>query len=84
MHFGIQHVCLDPGDLLLGYTDGLTEARSPRDELFTRGRLDVLFESPSLTAESLLEQIQSNLLTFMGIAPLNDDVTMLAVQRKHI
>jgi len=84
MHFGIQHICLDPGDLLLGYTDGLTEARSPKDELFTRGRLDVLFETPSLTADDLLEQIESNLLTFMGIAPLNDDVTMLAVQRKHI
>jgi len=84
MHFGIQHVCLDPGDLLLGYTDGLTEARSSKDELFTRGRLDVLFESCSLSADDLLEQIKSNLMKFMGIAPLNDDVTMLAVQRKHV
>ena len=83
MHFGIQQVCLDPGDILLGYTDGLTEARSPKDELFTRGRLDALFDGPEATAGQLLERIQSNLLDFIGMAPQNDDITMLVVQRNH-
>ena len=83
MHFGIQQVCLDPGDILLGYTDGLTEARSPKDELFTRGRLDALFDGPEATASQLLERIQSNLLAFIGMAPQNDDITMLVVQRNH-
>ena len=84
MHFDIQQVCLDPGDILVGYTDGLTEARSQKDELFTRGRLDTLFESPSSTASHMLKQIQSKLLAFIGEAPQNDDVTMLVVQRNQI
>ena len=81
MHFDIHDICMDPGDILLGFTDGLTEARSPRDELYTRGRLNALFDPPAATAGLLLERIQSNLLTFIGTAPQNDDITMLAVQR---
>jgi serine phosphatase RsbU (regulator of sigma subunit) len=84
MQFNIQQICLDPGDILVGYTDGVTEARSQKDELFTRRRLDALFESPSSTASHLLKQIQSQLLAFVGQAPQNDDVTMLAVQRNPI
>jgi len=81
MIFGIQQVDLDPGDILLGYTDGLTEARSPGDELFSRKRLNALFKPPADTAGGLLEKIESNLFTFIGAAPRHDDITMLAVQR---
>ncbi len=71
---------MEPGDILLGYTDGLTEARSAKDELYTRGRLNALFV-PADTASDLLDRIQSNVLTFIGKAPQNDDITMLVVQR---
>jgi serine phosphatase RsbU (regulator of sigma subunit) len=83
MSFGIQQVCLAPGDILLGYTDGLTEARSLEDELYTRRRLNTLFGSPEETAGQLLKRIQSNLLAFIGTASQNDDITMLIVQRNH-
>lgn len=82
MEFGVQDVYLKPGDILLGYTDGLTEARSAGDELFSRDRLNNLFDTPVETASLLLETIQSNLFSFMDGAPRNDDVTMLAVQRR--
>lgn len=81
MHFGVQQICLEPGDILLGYTDGLTEARSPEDELYTRGRLNTLFDPPTATAGLLLQRIKSNLLAFIDTAQQNDDITMLVVQR---
>ena len=81
MHFGVQQIRLEPGDTLIGYTDGLTEARSAKDERYTRGRLDALFAPPLSTAGYLLERIQADLSTFIGMEPLNDDVTMLVVQR---
>jgi serine phosphatase RsbU (regulator of sigma subunit) len=81
MHFDIHDICMDPGDILLGFTDGLTEARSPKDELYTRERLNALFDPPAATAGLLLERIQSNLLDFIDTAPQNDDITMLLVQR---
>ena len=83
MHFDIEQVCLDPGDMLLGYTDGLTEARSPGDALFTRARLNALFAVPGATAGQLLKRVQTSLAAFMGTAVQNDDVTMLAVRRSH-
>jgi serine phosphatase RsbU (regulator of sigma subunit) len=81
MSFGIQEADLGPGDILLGFTDGLTEARSPADELYTRARLDSLFDPPADTAGALLARIETNVHAFMDMAPRNDDITMLAVQR---
>jgi sigma-B regulation protein RsbU (phosphoserine phosphatase) len=79
--FGIRRIQLEPGDILIGYTDGVTEARSPQDELFTRNRLRSLIEQPFSSATELLERIKNNLFSFIDIAPRGDDVTMLAVQR---
>ncbi|UCD78063.1 MAG: SpoIIE family protein phosphatase [Desulfobacterales bacterium] len=79
--YDMGQIRMEPGDMLLGYTDGVTEARSPADELFTRGRLRSLIEQPFTTASELLERIKANLFSFIDIAPRHDDVTMLAVQR---
>ena len=82
--FDIQHIQLEPGDVLVGYTDGVTEARSPADELFTRNRLLPLFEQPVVTVTELLERVKTTLFKFIDVAPRNDDVTMLAIQRASI
>ena len=79
--YDIGQIKMQPGDMLIGYTDGVTEARSPADEVFTRSRLRSLIEQPFTTASEMLERVRSNLFTFIDIAPRNDDVTMLAVER---
>ena len=79
--YDIGKIRFEPGDMLIGYTDGVTEARSPEDELFTRNRLRLLIEQPFSSAAELLERIKNNLFSFIDIAPRGDDVTMLAVQR---
>ncbi len=79
--YDIDRISMEPGDMLIGYTDGVTEARSPADEIFTRNRLRSLIDQPFTTAAELLDRIKANLFTFIDIAPRHDDVTMLAVQR---
>ena len=79
--FKTQEIQLEPGDLLIGYTDGVTEARSPKDEIYTRDRLQSLLAQPFKSASDTLERIKTNLFAFIDIAPRGDDVTMLAVQR---
>ena len=79
--FKTQQIELEPGDLLVGYTDGVTEARSPQDEIYTRDRLQSLLAQPFRSASDMLERIKTNLFAFIDIAPRGDDVTMLAVQR---
>ena len=76
-----QQIELEPGDLLVGYTDGVTEARSPEDEFYTRDRLQSMLSQPFNSAAETLERIKTNLFSFIDIAPRGDDVTMLAVQR---
>ena len=76
-----KKILLQVGDTVFLYTDGVTEARSPEDELFSRNRLRSLIEQPFNTATELLERIKNNLFSFIDIAPRGDDVTMLAVQR---
>jgi sigma-B regulation protein RsbU (phosphoserine phosphatase) len=80
----IEEIKMEPGDMLIGYTDGVTEARSPEDDLFTRNRLRSLIEQPFASASEMLESIKTNLFTFIDIAPRSDDVTMLAVQRAQV
>jgi sigma-B regulation protein RsbU (phosphoserine phosphatase) len=79
--FNIEQVQLEPGDILFGYTDGVTEARSRADELFTRHRLQSLLEQPTSSASDLLERIKSNLFVHIDNAQQFDDITMIAVHR---
>ena len=81
MDYDIGQIRMEPGDMLIGYTDGVTEARSPADEIFTRSRLRSLIEQPFTTATEMLDRVKANLFTFIDIAPRSDDVTMLAVER---
>ena len=73
---------LDFGNTLIGYTDGVTEARSPLGELYTRTRLQKVIESrPVQSAQALLENIQTDLFHFSENAPQEDDIAILAVRR---
>jgi serine phosphatase RsbU (regulator of sigma subunit) len=81
IEFGIGKLELAPGDMLLGFTDGVTEARNPADELFSRRRLRQLLDRPAGSAREMLERIGEQLTAFVGAAPAVDDVTLLAVQR---
>jgi len=76
-----REIQLEPGDLMVGYTDGVIEARSPQDEIYSRDRLQSLLTLPFKSASDILDRIKTNLFNFIDIAPRSDDVTMLAVQR---
>jgi sigma-B regulation protein RsbU (phosphoserine phosphatase) len=79
--FKIEYVQLEPGDILIGYTDGITEARSSNGELYTKKRLQSLLEQPVASAPELLERIKTSLFNYTENAPQSDDITLLAVQR---
>jgi serine phosphatase RsbU (regulator of sigma subunit) len=79
--YRVGRVQLEQGDILVGYTDGVTDARSPVDELFTRSRLKSIITQPFASAGELIERVKSSVFSFIDVAPRYDDVTMLAVQR---
>jgi sigma-B regulation protein RsbU (phosphoserine phosphatase) len=80
--FQIQRAHLELGDSLIGYTDGVTEALSPQNALFTKERLLSLIEAPVSSASNLIERIKTDLFRHIDNAPQFDDITMIAVHRK--
>ena len=81
LRFDVQGLQLNPGDLLLGLTDGVTEACNPEEELFTRNRVKDLLSQPVASSKELLDRIRQQVFDFVGTAPRSDDLTMLAIQR---
>ena len=67
---------------ILGYTNDVTDARSPVDELFTRSRLKTILTQPFASAGELIERVKADLFNHIRHAPQSDDITMIAVHRK--
>ena len=73
---------LEPDDVVLLYTDGVTEARTPDGELFGLERLADLLEREAAsgrTAEELLRRLVQSVLDHQS-GGLRDDATLLLVQ----
>lgn len=79
--FKIRQAQLDPGDMLVGYTDGVTDALSPDGEMFGRENLAALLAQPALSAPALLDRIEASLRAHVAGADQYDDITLLAVRR---
>ncbi|MDX2272339.1 MAG: SpoIIE family protein phosphatase [Cyanobacteriota bacterium] len=78
--YEILNIQLQPGDIFLAYTDGVTEARSPNKAFFRESRLLDLLNEPVDSAASLLGRIESQVLAYIDTANQFDDITMLAVR----
>jgi serine phosphatase RsbU (regulator of sigma subunit) len=79
--FRIRQTQLAPGDILLGYTDGVTEAVAMDGTFFTKDGLAPLLDRPSATAAELLDRIADRLRVHIGDAEQFDDITLLAIRR---
>ena len=79
--FKIQQSRLEPGDILLGYTDGVVEANASDGGFFTMERLVATLEAPASSAADLLDRIADSLQVHIGEADQFDDVTLLAIRR---
>lgn len=82
MDFRIEQITLAPGDSLLLYTDGITDARSPSQEQFGEARLIGAGISPSPSAEARIQNIMTALDRHIADREQYDDITLLVVQRK--
>jgi serine phosphatase RsbU (regulator of sigma subunit) len=77
-----ETVGLEPGDRLVLYTDGVTEAQNASGELFEVARLLDAARSPChRTAQALQDALLAAVDRFVGGAPQSDDLTLLVVVR---
>jgi sigma-B regulation protein RsbU (phosphoserine phosphatase) len=71
---------LVPGDQLVLYTDGITEAHNPAGEMLGLSRLDKVLENCSVGASDLLRSVLEELEAFTAGRPAHDDRTLLVAK----
>jgi serine phosphatase RsbU (regulator of sigma subunit) len=79
----LQDVQLQSGDLLLLYTDGVTEAMNDRQEMFGDERLNTLFlklGQQDMRARGIVENIKDEIMNFSGPDQQHDDLTIVVVK----
>ena len=76
-------VMLRPGDAVLQYTDGVTEATDAECELFGEERLlSALNDAPNADPNEVLPFVHERIAAFVGGAAQSDDITMLGLMYK--
>ena len=72
-------------ELLLLYTDGVTEAMNPALEPFTSARLQFELDLQNVTGpEAVVRQVLGAVDRFAGGAPQADDITLMCLQRRRV
>jgi sigma-B regulation protein RsbU (phosphoserine phosphatase) len=72
---------LAPGEGLLVFTDGVTEARNPADEFFEDARLEAYLRAHAgEPVEQLVSGLHKHMEEFAAGAPQADDITALALR----
>ena len=80
-HYEQGSVRLGPGDVLIAFTDGISEAMDPTDEEWGEDRLiDTIRGCRISSAQQLLECIFDAATRFAGTAPQHDDMTLVVVR----
>jgi len=72
---------LAPGDLCFVCTDGVTDAKNPSGEFFTKEKLISLITQHFDTAQEMLDRINGNLLSHIEGVEQFDDITMVLFRR---
>ena len=73
---------IDPGDVLVLYTDGVTDAHNTQKALFGEKRvLETIQAHLGHSAHDIEKALLSRVRTFVGSAPQFDDITLMVVAR---
>jgi len=79
--FAVEEIPFAAGDLLLTFTDGITDALDEQIVAFGAERVQNLLAGNSTSPQVLLDYIQAELQRYIGKAEQFDDITILAVKK---
>ncbi|HEY7091518.1 MAG TPA: PP2C family protein-serine/threonine phosphatase [Tepidisphaeraceae bacterium] len=79
-HYADATQTFAPGDAVIFYTDGITEARDRQNELFSQERLDQVLLSADFDAADILNRVLKSVDEFTQGAPATDDRTLLVAK----
>ncbi len=82
MRFQEMTFNIAPGEIVLVYTDGFTEAINGQEKLYGLERVRAHLEKPDLNAATLGARILDDLTGFVGQQPQSDDMCLVCFSRK--
>jgi serine phosphatase RsbU (regulator of sigma subunit)/anti-sigma regulatory factor (Ser/Thr protein kinase)/transposase len=81
----VEKLTLRQDDMLVIYTDGITEAMNPEREQFGEARLLTAIKKHGHgTAQEFADALNQEIREFTGGAPQNDDITLVAIKEKVV
>ncbi len=79
-----ESIVLSKGETLVLYTDGVTEACNPQNNMFEDKRLlECLTGAPGRTAAKIVSGMLEAVRTFAASTPQSDDIAIVAVRRSN-
>ena len=82
--YAVRNICLGPGESLVLYSDGITEAANPDGEEYQEDRLiDSLRGHFDRDAAAMADSVLQDVARFRRASPPVDDVTLLIVRRRR-
>ena len=79
--YSIEQRQLAPGEMVLGYTDGVTEAQDSNQALYSAARLKQLLAlAPATGSKAVVDFVRDDVRRFAAGAEQADDITLLAVR----
>ncbi|MFO7627885.1 MAG: PP2C family protein-serine/threonine phosphatase [Candidatus Fermentibacteraceae bacterium] len=80
-HYEQETIELQPGDLVVVFTDGFTEVFDEADQEFGEERLSrVVTESGNVSLETLCDRVVTEVLEWSGVTVQSDDMTMFLIR----
>ena len=82
VEYGEQTIPLDPGDILVAYTDGIVEPENVYGEMFGEDRFkELLLRYRAADSAEIIARAMDAVVTWTGSSELQDDMTMLVARR---
>lgn len=81
INYDEQVTRLEPGDTIVLFSDGVSEAVNPAEEEFGEERLVALLrENRGLSASALINEVRTKVEEFTAGAPTTDDITLVVIR----
>ncbi len=82
--FRVENTMVAPGDMVVIFTDGLSEARDAEGNFYTEARVrEFLQTNHHLTAREFCDALMRDVTAFEGSAGSYDDKTLVVIKRLH-
>lgn len=79
--FRVERALVEPGELVLAYTDGVLDARDAAAERFGRARMEALLATAPGSAQAAVDRLVEAVRAHTGAGESFDDISVLAARR---